>query len=377
MDAYFPDHYRVLGVSPRADLKALKASYRKLSRVYHPDRQEGSATATSRFQLISAAYTTLTEPAERERYDRLLLLTDPLRFVDDPRADKALQILDGVVGRLRNRNKRLPARQRGRNIRVKAEVPFVAAAVGGPFAVQVQERVGCRSCDGAGTVLPDRNPGCHVCGGIGKVKVGVRRAERPCGFCDAKGFVLLAPCDRCDGAGELVQQREETVILPARCKSGATVRVRGRGERADTGADRGDLLVGVQVTPDPLFVQDGDDLVVPLPLRWSEAVEGVLLDVPTLHGPRKLRVPAGMAAGREIRIKGAGLPRARGGSGDLRYRIELDAPSELSGELMERLRALEAQLVTDDYPRRADFERRVANAGHPSIPANWSADERL
>ena len=253
MQTYIPDHYRLLGVSTQADKGALKASYRKLSRIYHPDRQGGSTYATSRFQLISAAYTTLSDDLERERYDRLLLLTDPLRFVDDPRADRALDVLDGVMGRLRRRRKQLPARRRGRNLRVAQDIDFARAALGGRVEVIASYRSCCGACGGSGTVEPERNPGCHVCAGRGRLKVGVRRQSRECTFCDGRGHVLLAPSVNCEGGGDVEVRRAVMVDVPSRCADGVTLRVRGGGEPADGAGgghtrakdrgDRGDLLV--------------------------------------------------------------------------------------------------------------------------------------
>ena len=375
MDPYHPDHYRVLGVSTRADTNGLKASYRKLSRVYHPDRQSGSALATSRFQLISAAYATLSDAAERERYDRLLLLTDPLRFVHDPRADRALAVLDGVVKRLRNRRKELPGGERGRNVRVRASLSFRQAALGGQIDVPVEFTATCSACDGGGTTEPERNPACHVCAGAGKLKVGVRRNMRSCAFCVGKGYVLLAPCGDCDGEGLITRTRQEAVVVKARCRTGVVIRVRGRGEAADGGADRGDLLVDVHVQPDPLFEEEGDDIVVALPLTWSEAALGASLDVPTLHGGRRLRVPPKTPSGREIRVKGAGLARRSGGHGDLRYRIEIDTPTDLRPVEQKGLADFEASLGPARFPRRRSFDAHVRELSEArgTLPPSWSA----
>lgn len=375
MDAYQPDHYRVLGVAPQADAQAIKVSYRKLSRVYHPDRQGGSAAATTRFQLISAAYATLSDQALRERYDRLLLLTDPLRFVQDPRADKALQVLDGVVGRLRRRNKQLPRSERGANVRVTTDLPFRLAALGGQTTVDVHVASLCNDCGGEGTQHPERNPACHVCAGDGRVKVGVRRAARSCGFCTGKGVVLLAPCEICDGKGEVIRTRKERVVIPARCRSGALIRVRGGGEANAAGRDHGDLLIQTNVLPDPLFQVEGDDLVVTLPVRWSQLLSGVVMDVPTLHGTRRLRIPEGAANGREIRVRGAGLQRRQGGHGDLRYVVAVDIPTELSAEQAQAVALLEDRLGAADFKACVTFERRVRalaeETGH--VPDTWDA----
>lgn len=369
MGAHVPDHYRLLGVSTQAEPRALKDSYRRLSRIYHPDLQGGSQLATSRFQLISAAYTTLADELERERYDRLLLLTDPLRFVHDPRADKALDVLDGVVKRLRGRrNKALPGREKGRNLRVLRELDFATAALGGIVQVGASYRTACDDCGGAGTVEPARNPPCHVCGGDGRLKVGVRRQAQPCGFCDGRGQVLLAPCEPCMGRGEVQVERSIATDVPPRCRDGVILRVRGAGERAvpPSGAQRdgrapglpGDLLVEIRVRPDPLFAVEGDDVVVVVPISYSEAVLGASVPVPTLRGTERLRIDPGTPSGRELRIAGRGLPR-RGGHGDMRYRVVVDVPNSLSASERAAVLALDEALASDRLARRAHYRERV------------------
>lgn len=369
MASYQPDHYRLLGVAPTADNGAIKESYRRLSRVFHPDLQGGSRAATVRFQQIATAYAELSDPTRREHYDRLLLLRDPLRFVEDPRAERALDVLDDVVTRLRRRKDRLPGTARARDLRVRHELSWTQAALGGEVAVVAEYLGSCSTCRGEGTLEPARNPTCHICGGEGRLRTGLRRKTADCAFCDGHGLVMLAPCPQCEGRGQALTRREVTLQVPPRCRDGAILRVRGAGEKAREGAPVGDLVVEVAVAAHPLFEREGDDVLCPLPLTWTEAIAGGSVQVPTLTGSETLRLPAGLAPRQEIRVAGHGLPRP-GGRGDMRYRVLIDAPSGLSSA--ERAGALHAVALIPD----AAFERRAAFDAVVAVAATSTASDQ-
>lgn len=338
MGSYTPDHYRVLGVPVQADAAAIKDAYRRLSRVYHPDRHGGSQRATQCFQLIASAWTELSDSQRRALYDRTLVLRDPLRLVDDPRAGRALDVLDQVVGRLRRRPAALPAAGRGRDLRVRHGLPFAVAALGGRVAVAAEYPSSCTTCQGQGTTAPAQNPPCHVCQGSGQIRHGVRRESAVCGFCDGRGAVLLAPCAACHGDGHVLVRRLVDVDVPPRCRDGAVLRVRGGGEAAAGAGSTGDLLVDVTVDAHPLLQAEGDDLVCRVPITWSEALEGATLTVPTLQGLQRLVLPPGSSSGRELRIAGHGLPIVRNGRptaqrGTLRVVVQVDVPQQPSAAL--------------------------------------------
>ncbi|MCO4764192.1 MAG: J domain-containing protein [Myxococcales bacterium] len=366
MAQYQPDHYRVLGVPVDAEPKRLKEAYHRLSRVYHPDLRGGSRAATERFQLIAAAYGELSDAAQREQYDRKLVLMDPLRLVDDPRAERALDRIDGLVGRLRRRPKALPLQKRGRDLRVKAEVPLHVAALGGIWPVAVDYETTCGGCAGIGTTEPELNPGCHVCDGAGKVKVGLRRQLQTCNFCHGRGEVLLAPCADCSGSGRLQDRRDIKVKIPRRMRDGATLRVRGAGERPIGGGPPGDVIVTAKIASHPLLEVRGDDLICQLPLTWTEAIGGCTRQVPTLSGPQRLRIPPGSWSGRELRIGGQGMPRQRTGRGDLRYILLLDSPADLSADELSQVAQLESRLGSERFARRVRFVRALDELDPPS-----------
>lgn len=357
---YQPDHYRLLGISARATADEIRNSYRRLSRVFHPDRQRGSEAASDCFKQIASAYADLSDPARRVNYDRTLMLKDPLRLVDDPRAERALDVLDRVVSRLRRKPPLLPGMSRGRDLRVQQKVPFAQAMLGGAIVVRAEYEAVCARCTGQGTTEPERNPTCHVCLGHGTVRVGLRRQEHPCGFCHARGSVLLAPCVDCRGKGAIAMEQQVTVTLPPRCRDGAVVRVRGAGEKSLASGPSGDLVVVVQVEAHPLLRAEGDDLLCEVPLTWSQAIAGARVAVPTLEGPEMLTVLPGSPSGREFRIQGRGLPLpGTDRRGALRVRVLVDVPTDLQPGQLEAVRALEGMLGSHAFARADAYARAV------------------
>ena len=362
-----PDHYRLLGVAPRASDAAIKAAYRKLSRVYHPDAQGGSSVAEDCFKQIAGAYAEIADPARRQNYDRLLMLRDPLRLVDDPRAERALDVLDTVVTRLRRRPVALPNPKQGRDLRVHHTLPFALAMLGGQTTVRAEFTVPCDACNGLGSTLPERNPACHVCQGHGTLKSGLRRQDVRCGFCRGRGLLLLAPCGRCTGSGLIVTAREVAVHVPPRCREGALLRVRGGGE-VPPGGSAGDLLAIVRIEAHPYLRADGDDLVCQVPLTWSEAAGGARVPVPTLEGTEWLTVPPGTPPGREFRIQNHGLPLAtrkatEAARGALRVQVAIDMPGGLEPSQVAAIAALETQIGRGRFARVLAYRQALSNGG--------------
>ncbi len=363
-----PDHYRVLGVSVHADAAAIREAYRKLSRVYHPDRHGGSGRATSCFQLISSAWTELSDPAKRLHYDRMLILRDPLRMVDDPRAEKALDVLDLVVKRLRRDKPVLPSATRPIDLRVSKKISFIRAILGGVERIDAHYTCACQACRGQGTAHPERNPVCHVCQGTGGFKAGVPRERITCGFCGGRGAVVLAECGTCQGRGETAVERSIEVHVPPGCHSGSVLRVRGAGELAPATAAAGDLLVEVEVLPHPLLKIEGSDLLCVVPLPWSRAVLGGPVDVPTLEGIERLTLPPGCQTGQEVRVVGRGLPTPSG-RGHLRVQLHVELPRDLAPPQAEAIAALERFIGDGHYQAASRYQRELAALRGPAEAA--------
>lgn len=359
MRLHRPDAYRLLGVSPRAPAETIRERYLALSRIYHPDRAGGSTSATEAFQQISGAYKTLSDASERERHDRELGMRDPLRFAEDTAAERAVHVLDQAASNLRGR-RRLPAAKTGRDLRVKVAVPFARALLGGEHPVSVEYESHCDRCDGSGSERASDDPSCHVCDGHGQLRVGLRRESRQCAFCGGRGRVILRPCPDCGGEGRCKVERTVQVAVPVRCRDGALLRVRGAGEHGLHGGKPGDLVADVRLAADPLLTLDGDDIVCALPLSLAEAVLGGSVDVPSLEGIERLRIPAPIGSGQELRVPGRGAPRGKGGRGDLRYRVEVDVPAATGPDIRAAVLALEDAVGAEGWRRRGAFRAAVA-----------------
>ncbi|MBM4344400.1 MAG: DnaJ domain-containing protein [Deltaproteobacteria bacterium] len=365
MELYVPDHYRVLGVPVTADASAIREAYRKLSRVYHPDRHGGSARATCCFQFISSAHTELSDPLRRLNYDRQLLLSDPLRMVDDPRAARALDVLELVVRRIRRQPEALPGAARGRDLRVRHTVPFRVAALGGTTMVAVSYDSVCGGCRGQGTTEPARNPVCHVCQGQGTVKHGLRRANDECAFCAGRGAVLLACCADCGGRGLARIDRQIGVAVPPRAHPGLVLRARGMGETPALGTQPGDLVVELDVAPHPVLEVQGDDLLACVPVTWLQAVAGGTLQVPTLEGTERLTLPTDMAGRRELRIAHRGLPRPDGSRGALRVRLSVDVPTALGADDVAAVAQMQQRWGDGAFAAVTDYARKLDACSDP------------
>ena len=363
-ETYQPDHYRVLGVHPKATDAEIKTAYRKLSRVYHPDRQGGNRLAEDCFKLIAAANADLSDPGRRLNYDRTLLLKDPLRMVDDPRAARALDVLDDVVTRLRKRQTALPGRAHGRDLRVEHALPFALAMLGGLTQVRAAYETLCPDCRGATTTEPERNPTCHVCAGQGTVKSGLRRHDMRCGFCAGRGLILMAPCRTCAGQGQVRTEKDVPLQVPPRCREGAHLRVRGGGESVP-GGSTGDLLAIIHITPHPFLKAEGDDLLAQVPVTWGEAAAGARVPVATLEATEWLTLPPGTPAGREFRIAQRGLPIVTGGQptkrGTLRVQIVIDMPADLTPSETAAVLLLESQLGSQRFTRATSYRAALTN----------------
>ncbi len=380
MDTLIPDHYRILGVQPHASEADIKNAYRKLSRIYHPDAQMGSDRATDCFKQISSAYTDLGDPSRRLLYDRQLLLKDPVRLIDDPRAEKALDVLDNVVSRLRRRPLALPTSARGRDLRVQQTIPFILAMTGGPLEVKAQYDTICNDCNGMGTTDPNRMPVCHVCLGSGTFKVGLRRHDGICGFCLGRGTVVLAACPTCRARGQVSVMKTIVAQVPPRVRAGSQLRVRGAGEKLSgeksAGAQPGDVIVVIQIQAHPLLTVDGDDLHCSVPVTWAQAVLGVKVAVPTLEGIEILSLLPEMVASRHVRIAQRGLLKGAGATGIaasaaqrgyLHLHLEVDTPEALPPEQLQAVKTLEQFIGEHRFGRVVAYQKLVSEKGVPPV----------
>lgn len=371
------DYYEILGVPRDADENAIKKAYRKLALKYHPDRNDGSPEAENSFKEATEAYEVLRDSEKRAAYDRFghagvkgsggggagftgFDFSDALNiFMRDFGGRGFEDLFGGRSGRGGGRRRAT----RGSDIRIRVPVTLEEVAAGVKKKIMIKALRPCEACDGSGAEGESAPTRCDTCSGTGEVRrvqrsvLGQMVSVSPCPNCRGEGRVIDVPCTVCHGEG--LTRAEETieVDVPPGVSSGDYITVRGRGNAAARGGAPGDVIVVLDVEESPDFVRDGADLIYQLPITFTQAALGVEVEVPTIGGSARLRIPPGTQSGRLLRMRGRGLPRLRGGgSGDQLVRVVVWTPTELDSKqqrLMEQLAELE-----DPAPKRVEEDQR-------------------
>lgn len=361
------DYYKVLGVAPEADAKAITKAYRKLARESHPDTHPGDAKAEERFKEVSAAYDVLGDDAKRKEYDEVRRL-GPMGFGPggaggaggpgagfnfNVGADDLGDLFGQMFGRSRAARGRAAAGpRRGADVEALLTLDFVDAAHGLTTTLQLTSDAECSTCHGSGA-RPGTSPrACSQCGGRGVIddNQGMFSFQQPCRACGGAGAVIDNPCPTCRGTGVEHRPREVQARIPAGVSDGQKVRLRGKGGPGRNGGPAGDLIIECRVMPHPLFGRKGHDLTVHVPISFADAALGGEIEVPTLDGvPVTLRLRAGTQSGSRHRVKGKGITVAKAGgathTGDLIVTTDVQVPTHLTAEQRAAIEAL-AQATT-------------------------------
>jgi molecular chaperone DnaJ len=361
--------YDTLGVKKNASSDEIKKAYRKLASQYHPDKNPGDASAEEKFKEVQNAYDVLSDPEKRKQYDTFGSADgraggfDPRNFGGGGFTINDLGDLGDLFGGLfggragRAAGARRPQPERGADVEVAVNVSFEDSLRGLETKIPVQVTTACRECGGTGAE-PGTSPViCPVCNGRGVVaeSQGLFALSEPCPRCRGAGTVVEKPCHKCHGTGREVRTKRYTVKIPAGVKDGTRIRLKGKGEIGASGGPTGDLFVVTRVQPSKLFQRRDADLVVDVPVTYTEAALGATVEVPTPYGARvSLKVPAGTQDGRQLRIRGQGAPKLKGGGkGDLIARLRVTVPKKLTKKEREALEEL--QKVSRENPREALF----------------------
>jgi molecular chaperone DnaJ len=374
MAATRSDYYKVLGVAKNASADEIKKAYRKLARQYHPDRNPGDAKAEERFKEVQQAYDVLGDPDKRKQYDRgsgpfggFAGGTGSTPF-DAGNFGAFGDILNNIFGSGGpggsapggGRGRARQRAQRGRDLETEVTIGFEEALNGTQVSIAVPTSVACPTCHGSGA-KPGTTPTiCPVCNGRGVETEGqgLFSISQPCHRCGGAGTVIEDPCPTCGGSGAQRQVKRYKANIPAGVRDGGRVRLAGKGEPGPQGGAPGDLYVITRVTPSPVFKRVGDNVEVDVPISIVEAVRGGTIEVPTLGGRKKLRVPAGTKHGTVQRLRGEGPPRPSGnGRGDIRYRFLIDVPETLSPQQAAAMDELSKVMNGDP---RADLLAKAA-----------------
>jgi molecular chaperone DnaJ len=360
--------YSELGVPRNASQADIKKAYRKLARESHPDKNPGDSKAEDRFKRISEAYETLSDPEKRKQYDTVGDRPaggpqfDPGAFRDAGGVD-----LSDLLGGLFNRNRRggggepqQPVAERGNDLQVGVTVSFADALAGAKLTIPLDRLGQCAVCHGSGA-KPGTSPTiCPECRGRG-VKAhsqGFFSLSAPCDRCGGAGTIIEHPCDTCRGDGRVRQTKRYVVGIPAGVKDGQRIRLPGKGEAGPHGGPFGDLYVQVSVEASPVFTRRGDDVIVDVPVLFVEAATGATIEVPTPDGESvRMKVPAGTSDGVMLRVKGRGAPIAGGdGRGSLLARVKIVVPKKLTKaqrDALDKLAALSGPNPREELLRKA------------------------
>jgi molecular chaperone DnaJ len=358
------DLYKVLGVPKKASADEIKKAYRNLARKYHPDRNPDDPKAEERFKEIQGAYDTLSDPDKRKEYDAGGMFAG---FGQRPGGAGAGPFGAGAGGGFgsdlgdifsnifgRGGGRAQPEQPRGRDLETEIPLSFDQAINGAQVSVTVPKQERCPTCHGSGA-KPGTSPvTCPRCEGRGidSQSQGFFSISQPCPQCGGAGQIIEDPCPTCGGSGVTQQTKRYKVNIPPGVRDGTRIRLAGKGEAGPRGGPPGDLYVVTRVTPSPIFQRlDDGNLEVTVPITVAEALQGATIEVPTLDGTKKIKIPQGTRHGTIQRLRGDGAPRRDGkGRGDVRYRLEIDMPQKLSEEQRDAVENL-AEALNGDDPR--------------------------
>ncbi|MGV0869297.1 molecular chaperone DnaJ [Corynebacterium kalidii] len=388
------DYYADLGVSSTADADEIKKAYRKIARENHPDAHPGDTAAENRFKTASEAYSVLGDKEKRAEYDELKQMVASGGygapgggfggFGGAPGGGGAGGFDGFDLGDLFNRaggggggfgdvfgdmfggsgasrgGTRTQRRSRGADVETEITLDFREATKGVTVPIRLTSPAACTTCHGSGATPGTSSARCGTCSGAGVVSEnrGAFGFSRPCPDCNGTGTRIEDPCSDCSGTGRVTRTRTITVRVPAGVVDGQKVRLAGQGEAGERGRPAGDLFVTVHVRPDELFTRSGDDLKMTVPVSFTELALGGAVTVPTLDTRVRVKIPAGTGDGTTLRVRGRGVTKRNGASGDLLVTVKVAVPKNLDEGAASALRHYAEE------EKRTGFDPRAGWSGN-------------
>lgn len=368
------DYYEVLGVSKGASADELKKAYRKKAKELHPDRNSDNPNAESEFKEANEAYDVLKDAEKKAAYDRFGHAAFEGGMGGGPRGGPGGQgdfasafsdVFEDLFGDFMGGGGQRGGRQRaarGSDLRYNMRISLDEAFTGERKTINVPTSIACTACNGSGAEGGAEPQTCPTCSGMGKVRAqqGFFTVERTCPTCSGIGQIIKNPCKSCGGAGREEKEKSLSVNIPAGVETGTRIRLAGEGEAGMRGGPSGDLYIFIEVSDHPLFQRDGVDLFCQVPVSMTTAAIGGDVEVPTIDGGRsRVKVPEGSQSGRQMRLRGKGMPALRGGgSGDMFIELVVETPVNLSDEQKDILKEFEA-LGEENNPQLSSFFNKV------------------
>ncbi|GEK57078.1 chaperone protein DnaJ [Pseudoalteromonas espejiana] len=358
------DYYEVLGVSKDAGERDIKKAYKRLAMKYHPDRTAGDKDLETKFKEVKEAYEILTDDQKRQMYDQYGHAAFEQGgggghggFGGGGQGDFG-DIFGDVFGDIfggGGGGRRQSRQQRGSDLRYNMDLSLEEAVRGKDVEIKVPTWVSCEPCDGSGAKPGSKPKTCTTCHGAGQVQMrqGFFAVQQTCPTCQGQGQIISDPCNKCHGQGRVEKTKTLSVKIPAGVDTGDRIRLTGEGEAGMHGAPAGDLYVQVSVREHPIFVRDGNNLYCEVPISFTTAGLGGEIEVPTLDGRAKLKIPSETQTGKMFRMRGKGVKSVRSGSqGDLICKVVIETPVNLNERQRELLKELDESMGKDSSKNR-------------------------
>ncbi len=329
--------YEILEVDADASQADVKKSYRKLARQYHPDLNPEDDEAAKMFKLVKEAYDVLSNPLERDKYDEMLFSGAGGGSTDWDDEDEEEDIFANGDGSMSSATARSDAPVNGNDLRYDLEITFEDSAFGLETEIRLQRSSGCDVCSSTGTEPGTQTEPCMNCNGTGRVNVtrstpyGPQTTTAVCEVCHGRGRIVPYPCARCNGTGQIQVFDSIPVKIPPGVDEGARLRIRGRGEPGQNGGTPGDLYIVVHIKDHPIFERHGNEILCEKQITFAQAVFGAEIEVPTLEGAAKMKIPPGTQTGTIFRLRGKGIWDSNSGArGDQHVKVSIMTPVNLT-----------------------------------------------
>jgi len=360
----------VLGVSRNASSDELKKAYRKVAMKHHPDRNSGDKNSEEKFKEASEAFEVLGDKEKRSRYDQFGHSAEGLGSgmggfsaaggsgFGDVFGDIFSEFFSGSPGNTASRG------ERGSDLQYNMEIPFEDAVFGSSKEIDVPRMETCDSCSGLGAESEKDIKICGTCGGTGQQRVqqGFFSVATTCSSCRGQGKTISNPCKTCQGRTRVSKTKLIRVNIPAGVSSGSRIKLTGEGEHGVNGGSSGDLYIVLSVKDHSIFERDGADIFCEVPISFAQATLGTDLEVPTLEGKARLKIPTGTQTHKIFRLKNQGIAHLRGGGrGDLHVRIVVETPTKLSERQIELLKEFDDCSDEESNPIRNKFVKSIKN----------------
>ncbi|MCP3891469.1 MAG: molecular chaperone DnaJ [Bacteroidetes bacterium] len=372
------DFYEILGISKNADAAAIKKSYRKLALKYHPDKNPGDKQAEENFKEAAEAYEVLSDDDKRARYDRYghagvsdhgggggfsgggMSMEDIFAQFGDIFGDSGSPF-EGFFGGGGSRTRRRSQGQRGSNLRIKISLTLPEIANGVTKKIKVKKQLACQHCGGSGAKDKNSVKTCNTCRGAGYVRqvkstfLGQMQTTVACPTCHGSGQMVTANCPKCKGGGRLYSEETIEIEIPAGVEEGMQLSMRGKGNAGQKGGPAGDLLISIVEKPNEQLQREGMNLVHDLYINFANTALGAQVEVPTIDGRVKIKIPAGTQSGKIFRLKGKGLPSVQSyGRGDQLIHVNVWTPKKLTDEEREMLEDMREKPNFQPQPGKSD-----------------------